>query len=193
MAEKLELDTVKNMKPSALLMAIIWLMGSLILIAFGASIAGSGGKVYLILGLVAVAGGSWLLYDKVYKAIIDPKNQKTCNTAFWNTYSCVANPTDSDADTETDITECIALTNAQYKGYAGVWLKSNTQTASSNVDAFYISGDTTTVALTNDTSTPGARLFAKKAVDKEKKEGLAVTGTVSGCPVMRASPGASPS
>jgi hypothetical protein len=157
------------------------ILGALVAIAVGAMIGGGGSTGGVIIGIVIAGLGGWFGGYAGYKMIIDSKNQKTCNANFWNKYSCVGNPTDSDADTETDITECLALKNAEYKGYHGVWLKSNTETSTSNVDAFYISSDIVELEISSDQSTSGARLFAKKAVDKEKKEGLKVTGTISGC------------
>lgn len=190
--EKLNFETVKNMKTSALLRAVMLLLGALVAIAVGAMLGGGGSNGGILIGLVIAGLGGWFGGYSGYKMIIDSKNQKTCNANFWNKYSCVANPTDSDADTETDITECLALKNSEYKGYHGVWLKSNTETSTSNVDAYYISSDVETLEVSSDKTTSGARLFAKKAVDKEKKEGLKVTGAISGCDAVAAASPASP-
>lgn len=186
MAKKFNLDTVKEMKTKPLVFSILYIIGAIILIAIGAMIAGKGGGAAIVFGLlIAAGGGGWAGYTG-YSMIIDSKNEKTCNVDYWSVYNCVANPTDKDADYELNITECIAQTNAQYKGffsskYGGVWLRSNT-TNTSNVDAFYVPSDKETLALTYDSSTPGARLYIRKPkAQGDSDKGVTATGATNGC------------
>ena len=182
MAKKFNFTTITEMKTDKLLRAILFLIGGLVLISVGAMIASKEGANWIVIAIgAAVAGaGAWFGVYGAYQMVIDPKNAKTCNVNFWNKYECVANPAGTDAEYELDITECKAQTDAEYKGYAGVWLRSNS-TNTSNVDAFYIPGDKTSLTLTSDPSkNTGGTLFAKKGDGKDDK-GVTVTGATSGC------------
>lgn len=183
MAKKLNLTTIKEMKTQPIIYAVMYLFGALILLMLGLTIATKeskeGGTSTLNIGvglLMALGGGGFCGY-KAYSIVVDPKNAKTCNADYWNKYECVANPAGKDADYELNIDECKAQTNAQYKGYAGVWLTANTATT---VDAFYISGDKTTVPLIADNSSKSGYVFTRKAkaIDDNDK-GVTVTGVTS--------------
>lgn len=177
MAKKLNFTTVKEMKTKELFISILWLIGAFILIVIGGMIASKEGAGKGAIGfglLIAAAGGGWSGYT-AYTMIVDPKNAKTCNANYWNKYECVSNPAGTDADYELDITECKAQTNAQYKSYAGVWLKSN---SSGNYDAFYIPGDKETVALTADNSSSKGIAYMRKAkANGDNDKGVTATGT----------------
>lgn len=185
MAKKFNFNTIKEMKTGPLVKAIFAIFGAIILIALGAMIGGKGGGAAILFGLAIAAGGGGGLGYYAYKTITDPKNEKTCNVNFWNEYKCVANPAGTDADYELNISECKAQTDAQYKGYAGVWITSNSS-STSNVDAFYVSGDKESITTTSDTSSSGGRLFARKAKAKgDDDKGVTVTGAISGCTVTK--------
>lgn len=191
MAKKFNFDTIKGMRTDAILKALMWMVFSLVLIIVGGTIASKGGAFFIVAGLIiAVLGGGWT-GSKAYDIVVDPKNQKTCNANFWNKYTCISNPSDLETDTvELDVTECIAQKNAEYNGYAGVWLVSNTVNTS-NLDAYYISGDVTELSVKADKTAAGGILYAKKAVGDDK--GLKVSGETSAClPVSPRSPPSSP-
>lgn len=179
MAKKFNIDTIKELKTSALIRSILFLIGAIVILAVGLMISKNGGTAAIIGLIVGLAGAGWMGYTS-YKIVVDPKNAKTCNANFWNKYECISSPTGDDVEEELDTTECKALTKAEYGGYAGVWLKSNTSTNTSNVDAYYISGDVTSFTATPDRTTSGSRLFAKKGDSKTKEGELKVTGTY-GC------------
>jgi hypothetical protein len=189
MAKKFNLDTIKEMQTQKLVYSILYLLGALVLLAIGAMVAGKGGGAAVVFGFLIAVGGAVSGYTG-YNMIIDTKNAKTCNAAYWNEYKCVANAAGTDADSDLNITECMAQTKAQYEGlfsrkYAGVWLRTNT-TNTSNVDAFYIPADKETLDLTSDTSTPGARLFIRKAkADGDDDKGVVATGSTGGCAVTK--------
>ena len=153
------MDTLKNLKMETIIYVAILLVAALIALAGGASIGGGVGAGVAVAGFLGFGAGAYVLAT-------DSKNQKTCNVNFFNLTENVLNPAGSDDDTELDITECLAHKNAQYNGYIGVWLTSNTVTTTSgNIDAYYISGDSDTVVTLQPTGASNpkkGRAYIKK-------------------------------
>lgn len=115
------------------------------------------------LGLAALSG----YYG--YTMLIDQKNEKTCNAAFWSKTECVSFPTPTtDSIYEINVSLCKAQTKAQYDGYAGFYTKSN---VTNLFDVIYLSGDTESVTATNGSDT----LYVKKKQKSDDKE-ITVTG-----------------
>jgi hypothetical protein len=162
--KKLNMDTLKNLKTETIIYVSLLLLAALLALGGGASIGGGAGAGVAVLGFLGFGAGAYVLAT-------NPKNQKTCNASFFNLTENVLNPAGSDADTELDITECLAQKNAQYGGYAGVWLSSNTSTTSGNIDAYYISGDeetTVTLQPTGPSDPKKGRAFIKKGTKDDK-------------------------
>jgi hypothetical protein len=184
-------DKAKNLKTQAIINAVLWLFGALVFIILGTTLASKGkdNTGLMIAGLVlALAGGGWAGYT-VYKIVTDNKNQKTCNVEYFNKFECVAKPKDSDiSDTQADITLCEAQKNAQYRGYAGVWVKPAADPSETgNVDAYYIDGDKDKLTLEPGTSSSKGTIYLRKPKAKNKDDkGVtasgATTGSASNCP-----------
>lgn len=158
--KKLNMDNLKNLITMSMVYIGILLFLALVCVAVGASLISSSPAIG---GMIALFGGAGFSYW-AYTIATDPKNQKTCNANFFNKTENVLNPAGDDADTELEITECLAQKNAQYKGYIGVWLKSNT-TTTGTFDAYYISGDSdtnVTIQPARPSDTTKGNVFIKK-------------------------------
>ena len=117
----------------------------------------------ICLGLAALSG------YYAYNTMIDSKNEKTCNAAFWSKTECVSFPTISeDSVYEINVSLCSAQTKAQYDGYAGFYTKSN---VTNMFDVIYLAGDTEAVTATDGSDT----LYVKKPRNKDEKV-IKVTG-----------------
>ncbi len=186
MAKKFSFDTIKEMTPDSLKRALLFLFGAIIILVLGVSI-GSGVENSMVKGLLIVGGlvGGAVMGYQSYKIVIDKKNEKTCN-ASWTEYTNIAKPNDEELDTEEDISECTAKTNAYYKGYAGVWVKpASSPTATNNVDAIYFPGDSESFNATTDSS--GGKIYARNADKKKDQKAFTVnregaTGTSPSSP-----------
>jgi hypothetical protein len=174
MAKKFNFDTIKEMTPDSMKRALLFLFGAIIILVLGVTV-GSNVENGMLKGLFIIGGlvGGCVMGYQSYKIVIDKKNEKTCN-ASWTEYTNIAKPTDEDLDTEEDISECTAKTNAYYKGYAGVWVKpAQSPTTSGNVDAIYFPGDSESYTATTDSS--GGKLYARNADKNKDQKAFAVT------------------
>lgn len=135
MPKKLEFQTFLDLTQNNQIKVSLYILGALILLMIGVSgiSAGLGGVVLALLG----AGGGGLLGYTGYKILVDPKNEKKCNAAYWTVTELVGFDPD-DYNSDLGITLCKAQLKAQYDGkYMGFYCASNTATVDT-VDAFYI-------------------------------------------------------
>lgn len=182
--KKLNTDTLKNLKTMSIVYIVLLLLGVLICIGVAVPIAEKSAIAALIIGLGGGAGCSY----GAYAIAVNPKNQKTCNVNWFNVTENVLNPTGSDADTDLDITDCLAQKNAEYNGYAGVWLKSNVNAKATlgNFDAFYIPfGDDpekTTITLTPSTGPLKGTAYTKKGSKDDKGVTISMKSPVPSSP-----------
>jgi hypothetical protein len=136
--KKLELQTFLDLTRSVQIKLVMYLVGAIVLLMIGISglsAISEGGAVSGILGGVGLGAGSWLGYTG-YKILIDPKNEKKCNAAFWSVTENIDFEKD-DYTSETGITLCKAQIKAEHEGYAGFYCVSNTETENT-IDAYYI-------------------------------------------------------
>lgn len=136
--KKLELQTFLDLTRDNQIKVVLYIVGALVLMMVGLSSL-SGGNLDAVSGIIAgcgIGGGSWLGY-KGYTVLIDPKNEKTCNSAFWTVTENVDFDPDDYTENEKDITLCKAQIKAQYDQYAGFYCRPNTETTNT-VDVYYI-------------------------------------------------------
>lgn len=147
MANDISYETLKNnkLKSQVILYAVIALM----CIAVGAAIAGTGSSAGMIAGGLLAAGGGFYFGKMSYDILVDVKNERRCKQSYFTQiYKNMKVPTswvngDTAVDTDTDLDELTIITKAQFEGYGGVFLVSNTSTDSvgDNYDAYYIPGN----------------------------------------------------
>ena len=89
--------------------------------------------------------GAYIFGNNGYEILVDPKNQKKMNLAYWNQFSCVKIPNEylddsGDFTVDLEISKEDALIKAEYARNSGVYLRSNLSTDSTGTffDAFYI-------------------------------------------------------
>lgn len=160
MANDLSLDTLKNNKMKT--QVIMYLMISLIMIALGATFAGTGTTAALIGGVLAIFGGGYMGYLG-YDMLVDPKNERKCKAGYFEQiFTNVTVPQawiDGDVaiDIELDIDEATAVTNAQFNGYGGVFLVSNiaAESVGGTYDAYYVPGNARAVLTKPSTKVSG--------------------------------------
>lgn len=181
--KKFNMDTLKNLKTSAMLFIALWIFGLIVCLGMAAALADSSA---IMAGVIGLGGGAACGY-MAYATAVSSKNQKTCESKLWNKTCGMKPPSkylaDGDeADFDLEITECEALKKANYGGYSGVYLVSNTSTAgSTSVDAYYIPGDVETIPLVTSASS-GARFYARIGDPKTKEGRLVTTGVTSPAP-----------
>jgi hypothetical protein len=88
-----------------------------------------------IMAFLGLGGGAWTGYTG-YNILIDSKNAKKCNAAFWSVTEKIGFDKD-DYTSDLGITLCKAQIKAEYDGYAGFYCVSNTETENT-IDAYYI-------------------------------------------------------
>lgn len=146
MANDISLETLQNNKEKT--KVIMYMMIGLILIALGATFAGTGTTPALIGGLLAVAGGGYMAYMG-YDMLVDPKNERKCKAGYFEqVFTNVTVPQawidgDVAVDIDLDIDEKTAVSKAQFNGYGGVFLVSNiaSESTGGNFDAYYVPGN----------------------------------------------------
>lgn len=141
--KKLELQTFLDLTRDNQIKFILYFIGALILLMLGISgLTGISGEKGMNIGAILIAavgigGGGWLGYNS-YTLLLDPKNAKKCNAAFWAVTENIGfDKTDSGYKSDLGITLCKAQIKAEYDGYAGFYCVSNTETEGT-VDAYYI-------------------------------------------------------
>ena len=89
--------------------------------------------------------GAYIFGNNGYEILVDPKNQKKMNLAYWNQFSCVKIPNEylddsGDFTVDLEISKEDALIKAEYARNSGVYLRSNLSNDSTGTffDAFYI-------------------------------------------------------
>lgn len=138
------LETFKNNKQKTYVIGYI-LMG-LMIMAIAAAGASNGG-VFLAFGIAGILGGAYLMYMG-YETLVDPRNERRCDTRDLLRYANMEIPAnylngDAGVDTEIDTDERTILMKVIYSGYGGVYLRSNNagESIGGNFDAWYIPGN----------------------------------------------------
>jgi hypothetical protein len=156
--KKLNPKTFKELTQENQQKVVLYLLGALILIMIGIS-GISSGTAGLVLAAIGIPLGSWLGYTG-YNILLDPKNEKKCNAAYWTVTQNVGFDTDNYDENDMGITLCKAQIKAQYYGgYTGFFCTSNIETEDT-IDAYYF----TTKKLTIKTSGTANVFTAKSTV-----------------------------
>lgn len=134
--KKLELKTFTDLTRDNQIKVVLYLVGALILIMLGVSGLSGGLNIGSgIMAAIGLGGGAVTGYTG-YNILIDPKNEKKCNAAFWTVTNTIGFDKD-DYTSDLGTTLCKAQIKAEYDGYAGFYCVSNTETENT-IDAYYI-------------------------------------------------------
>lgn len=132
--KKLELKTFTDLTQDNQYKVGLYFIGAILLVMIGIS-GISSGMNGIILALLGIPPGAWCGY-KGYTILVDPKNEKKCNAAYWRVTEMVGFDPD-DYTSDLGITLCEAQKKAEYNGnYTGFFCTSNSETEDT-IDAYY--------------------------------------------------------
>lgn len=157
MANDLSIDTFQNNKEKTKIMTNLVI--AVVLVVIGATFSTSGGAA-AILGGAAIIGGLYFGY-MAYEVLVDPKNERRCKEGYFEQiFTDMRVPQawidgDVSVDIDYDIDAKSAVSKAQFDGYGGVFLVSNTAPESTGglFDAYYIPGNAKAILTKKSTIT----------------------------------------
>ena len=177
-------ETFKNNKKK--MNVVMYAVIGLIIIAIGGMVATTGGSGPAIAGLLVFAAGAYSIYYG-YEILIDPRNERRANLDYFNQQSCVTIPAEylkdgADIDIVLDSMDTALLIKAEYEGYGGVYLKSNTSQFSvgGTFDGFFIPKDTKVHKVVRASGSSGADNYACFLFTVKKGDKAVVLRDVSG-------------